>query len=135
MAILRGIFGSIKWDPAGAPGTAAVVIASLNAWTLEATTEKEDVTCYGDTNRVYLPGMPDCQGTVAGFHNAAETTLWEAARATTPGWLELLPNNTEATTKFAGLAWMDASIDCTLAAPKISGTWMAAGPWTLPSTP
>ena len=27
---------------------------------------------------------------------------------------------------------MDAEVDCSLAAPKVSGEWVAAGPWTGP---
>jgi hypothetical protein len=34
---------------------------------------------------------------------------------------------------FKGPAYMDADIDCTLAAPKLSGTFNAAGPWTIPT--
>jgi hypothetical protein len=132
MAIKTGRYGSILWDPAG--GAVTVPIISLNAWTLNQETEMEDVTCFGDENKVYIPGMKDTKGTVGGFWNSAEVTLWEAADSGTPGMLELLPNSQEPTFKFSGLAYLNASIDCSLSAPTIEGTFAAAGPWTTPGS-
>lgn len=133
MAINPGRTGVISYDPTGA-GTTVVPIASMNAWSLDASTEMEDVSCYGDANRVYLPGLRDTQGEANGFFNAADLTLWEATVATSPGWLELKPNSTD-TAVWEGKAWIDASIDCTMAAPKVSMKFYAAGPWTFPSAP
>jgi hypothetical protein len=53
MSIKTGKFGKVSWDPTG--GTTLVEIISLNAWTLSEETEMEDVTCFGDTNKVYVP--------------------------------------------------------------------------------
>jgi hypothetical protein len=130
MAIKTGRFGSVSWDPAG--GTSLSPIISLNGWTLDYSTEMEDVSCFGDTNRVYVPGLPDCKGDLSGFFNAADTTLWEAAASGTPGTLSLIHNTSDTGVKWEGLAYLSASIDCTLAAPTVKGTWNAAGPWTLP---
>jgi hypothetical protein len=48
--------------------------------------------------------------------------------------LELVPNDTEATFKFTGLAYLDADLDVKVdSAPTVTGTWMAAGPWTMAS--
>lgn len=132
MAIKTGRYGSVLWDPTG--GVTTVAIISLNAWTLNQETEMEDVTCFGDENKVYIPGMKDTKGTLGGFWNSAEPTLWEAADSATPGMLELLPNSTESTFKWSGLAYLNASIDCSLSAPTIEGTFAAAGPWTTPGT-
>jgi hypothetical protein len=130
MAIQRGIYGQVGWDPLG--GTAIVPIISLNSWTGEFTTEYEDVSCYGDTTRVYLPGMPDASGSLGGYFNAAELALFKSALSPTAGTLKLTPNVNEATIFFQGKAYMSASIDCSLEAPKVTGTWKAAGPWTVP---
>ena len=105
---------------------------SLNAWTADFKTEYEDVTCFGDVNRVYIPGMKDAGGTLGGFFNSAELALFEAAEQDTPGLLKLLPSSTEAARSSGrGPAYMDASIDASLSAPKVSGTWKAAGPFLL----
>lgn len=132
MAIKTGRYGQILYDPAG--GTTTVEIASLNAWKLSLKTEKEDVTCFGAENKVYVPGMKDVSGTVGGFWNSTDITLFEAADAPTPGLLQLVPNNTEPTFMWSGLAYMDADIDCSgLKVPKVTGTFMAADAWTGPA--
>jgi len=99
------------------------------------------VSCFGDSNRVYVPGLQDAGGTVAGFWNSSERTLFTAAATTTPGFLMLTPNTQDSslspaptpldTPFWSGLAYLDASINCSLAAPKVSGTWKAAGAFTL----
>jgi len=132
MAIKTGRYGSVMYDPAG---TTPVEVVSLNAWKASFKTDKEDVTCFGDTNKVYVPGMKDVSGTVAGFWNsdpAASGILFDAADADTPGKLKLVPNDSTAEAPFfwSGLAYLDAEIDCSMAAPKVSGEFMAAGPWT-----
>jgi hypothetical protein len=134
MAILTGRYGEVKYDPTGAGGVTAVAIASLNAWKLSLKTDKEDVTCFGAVNKVYVPGLKDVSGTVGGFWDSSDVTLFEAADAATPGLLELVPNTTETTFMWSGKAYMDADIDCSgLKVPKVTGTFMAAGPWTGPS--
>jgi hypothetical protein len=133
MAILSGRTGKVSYDPTGAGGATLVELASINAWTLDASTEMEDVSCFGDANRVYLPGLRDAQGTLGGFFNSTDLTLWEATVAPSPGMLQLMSNETDAAATWSGKAYLDASIDCSLAAPKVSAKWYAAGPWTFPA--
>lgn len=133
MAIKSGRYGTVKWDPTGAgTGPGLALIASLNKWKADFKTDHIKVTCFGDANNVYVPGMKDVSGTVDGFWNSAELALFEAADQETPGFLELSPNSTEPTFKWSGKAYMDASIDCSVdGAPAVNGTFMAAGPWTM----
>jgi hypothetical protein len=133
MAIKTGRYGDVKYSPDGV--AAGVSIISINAWKLSLKTEYEDVSCFGDENRVYIPGLRDIKGSLSGFWNSAELTLFEAAEAPTPGMLELVPNDTEPTFYWKGLAYIDADIDASLKAPKISGEFVAAGPWTGPAQP
>ena len=141
MAILSGRNGRVGYDPSpsGSP-TEAQQIESINAWTGEFSTEYEDVSCFGNSNRVYIPGLRDGSGTVAGFWNSSDRTLWNASLATTPGKLVLVPNISDTTPasgsphdapSFTGLAYIDFSIDCSLAAPKMTGNWKAAANWSL----
>jgi hypothetical protein len=90
------------------------------------------VSCFGDTNKVYVPGLRDISGTIGGFWNSSSPILIQASNLATPGYIELAPNSNEPTFIFGGLGYMDADIDCTLAAPKVSGTFKAAGPWQTP---
>jgi hypothetical protein len=129
MAIKSGRYGTIKYDPAG---VTPVALVSLKGWKLSLKTDYEDVTCFGDTNKVYVPGMRDVSGSVDGFWNSTNVILFDATEAATPGKLELAPNSTEATFIFSGLAYLDADIDCTVSgAPKVSGSFKAAGPWVM----
>ena len=129
--IKSGRYGQVLWDPTGTiPGT-PVVIASLNNWKLSLKTDRIDVTCFNDQNKVYVPGLKDISGSVAGFWNSADETLVEAADAATPGTLKLVPNSTEPTFFWVGTAYMDADIDTSVdGAPALTGTFSAAGPWT-----
>ena len=128
MAIKTGRYGTVKYDPAG---VTPVLLISLNSWKLSLKTDYEDVTCFGDTNKVYVPGMRDISGSITGFWNSTNVVIFDATEATTPGKLELAPNSTEATFTFAGLAYLDADIDCSLAAPKVSASFRAAGAWVM----
>src|SRR4029453_7516396 len=128
MAILSGRNGQVLWDPTG--GATLVAIVSLNKWKADFKTDKIDVTCFGDQNKVYVPGMKDVSGDISGFWNSADPALFDAADAVTPGMLNLVPSTVEATFFWTGLAYMDASIDTSVdGAPAVTGTWMAAGPW------
>jgi hypothetical protein len=133
--IKTGRYGKVSWDPTGAVTPTLVEIVSIKAWKGDFKTEDEDVTCFGDANKVYVPGLMDISGSFDGHWNSAELALFEAAMSPTPGTLQLMPNSTEATFVWSGLAYMDASIDCSLSAPKVTGTFKAAGPWTVPGTP
>jgi hypothetical protein len=133
--IKSGRYGTVKWAPDASVSTPTPVeIASLNSWKLSMKTNKEDVTCFGDPNKVYVPGIPDISGSLGGFFDATDLSLvLAAASGITPGILELGTNENEPTMLFKGPAYMDADIDCTLAAPKLAGTFNAAGAWTIPA--
>ena len=128
MAIKTGRYGTVKYDPAG---VTPVALISLNGWKLSLKTDYEDVTCFGDTNKVYVPGMRDISGELEGFWNSTNVVIFDATEATTPGKLELAPNSTEPTFTFAGLAYLDADIDCSLKAPKVKSSFKAAGAWVM----
>jgi hypothetical protein len=128
MAIKSGRFGTVKYDPAG---ITPVALISLNSWKLSLKTDYEDVTCFGDSNKVYVPGMRDISGSLTGFWNSTNVVIFDATEAATPGKLELAPNSGEPTFTFSGLAYLDADIDCSLSAPKISSSFRAAGAWVM----
>lgn len=133
MAIKNGRNGKVLWDPTGGT-TTLVQIVALNSWKLDNSTNYEDVSCWGDTNKVYCPGFMDVKGDFAGFWDSTELALFTAAVSGTPGTLQLMPNSTEATIFWEGLAYLDASIDCSLNAPKVSGKFQAAGSWKIPGS-
>lgn len=134
MAIKTGRNGSVRWDPTPTSPASPGEIISLNAWTLSLRTDFEDVSCFGDTNKVYVPGLRDVSGTVGGFLNLDELTLIHASAQDTPGLLELVPNTDDESPSglFSGPAYLDVDISCSLSAPKITGSFKAGGAWVLP---
>lgn len=130
MAIKSGRFGRVSWDPAG--GSALVEMAALNAWRLDQSTEMEDVSTFGSTNRAYVPGLPNTAGEFSGFWDSSDLKLWQAAASAIAGTLKLEPNRQEPGYYWQGLAYLSANIDCSLAVPTVTGTWSAAANWTLP---
>jgi hypothetical protein len=132
MARRHGKTGQVLMDPTGTiPGT-PVAIASLNNWTLDASSENVPVTAYGDTNIQYVKGLPNYEGDLGGWFDAVDTALFDAAFAGTPVGLKLVPSSLDATAFFSGLAYVDAGIECPAdGAVSIKGSWVAAGNWTM----
>lgn len=132
MAIKTGRYGEVAYDSVPASPEAPVALISIKGWKLSLKTDYEDVSCFLDTNKVYVPGLRDISGSGDGFWNSSQTTLVDASNASTPGFIKLTPNTNEPTFYFGGLGYIDADIDCTLSAPKLSFTFKAAGPWITP---
>ena len=138
--ILSGRNGEVKWDPTGAGGATAATLLSVKAFTLSMKTEKINVTCFQDQNRVYVPGMPDISGSLTGSWNSDDMALVTAARATTPGYIILIPDTTDlggtpaAPHAFEGKAYLDAELNTDVdGAPELTGQILAAGPWEFPT--
>lgn len=140
MAIKSGRNGVVKWDPTGAGGVTAVNIVSIKSFSVDMSVEQVNVTCFLDTNQVWIPGLRNIAGQLSGFYNSADLAVIEATALSSPGWLELVPDTTDPTVpaplKWSGKAYMDATVECAVdGAPVLTGKFMAAGPWTIPNTP
>lgn len=132
MARQHGSNGEVSIDPAG--GTAYVVVASLNSWTLDMARDRVDVTAFGDVNKQYVQGLPDIKGTFGGFWDPATTptAVFDVAMGSVPVGMKLVPSTLTPTNFFSGLAYLDASINVSAnGAVAISGSYVAAGAWTL----
>lgn len=137
--IKTGRYGAVRWDPAGTGSPAALEdLISINKWKLSLKTDKVNVTCFNDTNKVYVPGMKDISGSFAGFWNSSDITLFRAIDQDDPGTLELIPNlhdeigSPAIVPAWQGLAYLDADIDTQVdGAPAITGTFVAGGLWSL----
>lgn len=128
---LHGKNGQVKMDPAG--GGALVTLADVNAWTLDMSTDRVDVTAFGDTNKRRVSGLPDYQGTVAGRWNAATSPAYfTAVLAGTPVTLRLIESTADAGVYHQGLANIDGSISVdSNGAVTWTGKWDAAGNWAM----
>ena len=60
-------------------GGTAQPLAYVNDWTVNFTTAKIDVTALGDSNLVWVAGLPDASGDFTGFYDTATGQTYAAA--------------------------------------------------------
>lgn len=130
MARRHGKNGDVMMDPTGS--TTYVSIANLNNWTWDGSADPVDVTCFNNTNRVSVMGLPSYTGDLAGVWSADSVAIFDAAFAGTAVGLKLIPSTLDATAFFSGLAFLSVGVECPAdGAVTISGTWTAADNWTM----
>ena len=128
MAVYAGRVGVVYLATTGA-GVAANVI-KLNAWTINRTTDKIEVTAFGDANKTYVQGLPDLKGTFSGFWDETEAKPFTGASSTTGVLLYLYPASTAVTKYWYGPAWLDLSMNVPVSgAVTLSGNFAANGSW------
>ena len=109
----------------------AVNMVSLSAWTLDMATDKVEVTAFGDLNKTYVQGLRDIKGTLSGFWDSADDSLFDASESADGMKLYLYPASTAATIYFYGPAFIDASINVSVSgAVTVSGNFVANGSWS-----
>ncbi len=63
----------------GAKGSGGVRVASKTEWSLQRNRDYVDATTFGDTNKTYLAGLPNIQGSFSGFLDVSGDLLLNAA--------------------------------------------------------
>jgi len=106
---------------------AAVPMLNLNSWSLNRTTDKIDVTSFGDTSKAYVVSLPDAQGDLAGFWDT-DGGQYKLSAAIDGGRKFYLYPTTATTTKYwFGKAHFDISVNSTVSgAIEVSGAWAIA---------
>lgn len=128
MARYHGRKGVVYVSTTG--GSAASAVIALNSWTLDQTTDKQEVTSFLDPNKVYVQGLKDVSGTVGGFWDDTEDKLFEAADSVDGNKMYLYPSADAPTRYWYGPAWLDASINVGVGdAIGISANFVANGAW------
>jgi len=108
----------------------AIAAVSLSQWSLDRKTDKVEVTAFGDLNKVYVQGLPDIQGSLAGWFDSADDALFDGADSADGVKLYLYPSSLATSIYHYGPAWLDASIDVDVkGACAVSGSFVAAGSW------
>lgn len=108
-------------------GGTAEPVAFLNNWSLTFANEKINVTGFGDAGMVYVSGLPDTQGTYAGFYDDATVQMYTAAVDGVARKFYLYPDNTSTGKYWFGTAIFDMNIDSSVdGAVAISGSFAAA---------
>lgn len=105
-------------------------IVAMKTWELDKSTDKVPVTSFGDTNKVYVQGLPDVKGTFTGFWDNADTTFLTTSETAGGATLSLYPSSLVAGAYHYGPALVDykMSVDVN-GAVQVSGSFVANGSW------
>jgi len=74
------------------PSDAASPMAFLSDWSINFSVAKVDVTCMGDTNLIWVAGLPDASGDFSGFFDTATAQTYIAAQDGQPRNFYLYPS-------------------------------------------
>lgn len=126
MARVHGRRGRIYLGIADDSATAEPLPFQAN-WSINFTTDKVDVTCFEDSNKVYVAGLADASGEFSGFYDDASAQTYTAANDGLPRKFYLYPNRSSAGTYFFGTILPDMSISSGVdGAVTVSSSWMPA---------
>lgn len=111
----------------GTSGEATPVTFQTN-WSMDAKTDRVDVTAFGDTNKVYVAGLPDASGSYSGFFDSDANDLLLAAQDGIARKFYLYTDvANDAGDYFFGTGFFDFSVATSVSgAVTTSGTWNAA---------
>jgi len=102
-------------------------IAFLNSWSVSFSTSDVDVTSFGDTNMVYVSGLPDVSGSFSGFYDDATAQLYTAATDGVARKFYLYPSTGTTGQYWFGTATFDFAVNTGVGeAVTISGDFKAA---------
>lgn len=108
-------------------GGTAEPIPFLASWSLQAATDKQDVTAFGDGNKVYVAGLPDASGEFSGFYDDATAQTYTAAVDGVARKFYLYPSTSNNSQYWFGTILPDFSANAGVAgATEISASWNAA---------
>jgi hypothetical protein len=136
---LHGKSGAIYFD--GSKTGGGVKVAVKGEWTLARNRDYVDATVFGDVNKTYLAGLPNVQGTFAGFLDISGDLVLNAAASTTNTkniylYADDGTNGGTVALVAYGPGLVDANINCSNAdAVRLTGEFRASGAWTVPTTP
>jgi hypothetical protein len=108
---------------------AAEPVAFLNNWSINFSVDNVEVTAFGDTNKVYVAGLPDASGSYAGFYDDATAQMYTAAADGLARRFYLYPSNNNTVQYFFGTALFDMTVEGTVdGSVNVSGDFNAASP-------
>jgi hypothetical protein len=114
--------------------TEASPVAQLTDWSLNMTTDTQETTAFGATNKTYVQGLPDVSGDFKGFWNDADLIMAAAAKSSDGCKIYLYPStdaSTGAAGKYAyGPSWLNVSYATSVnGVVSSSGSFKANGNW------
>jgi hypothetical protein len=110
-----------------ASGGSAEPLPFFANWSINFAVDKADVTAMGDTNKIYVAGLPDASGQFSGFYDDATAQTYTAATDGLARKFYLYPSTLTNSQYFWGTILPDMSIDSSVSdAVKVSSSWSAA---------
>ena len=108
--------------------SAASPVAFLSDWSINFVVNKVDVTAMGDTNLIYVAGLPDASGDFSGFYDDATSQTYIASVDGLARNFYLYPNiSLDPLQYFFGTILPDFAVTGGVgAAVSIKSTWNAA---------
>jgi len=109
-------------------GAAASALPFQASWSINMNVDKQDVTAFGDGNKVYVAGLPDASGDFSGFMDDATSQTYIAAVDGLARNFYLYPDATNSPSVYwFGTVLPDFSADGAIAGPvNFKSTWNAA---------
>jgi hypothetical protein len=96
-------------------------------WSINFATDKAEVTAMGDSNKVYVAGLPDASGEFSGFYDDATNQTYTAAVDGVARKFYLYPAQTDTTKYFWGTVLPDFSVNGGAGdSVQVSASWNAA---------
>lgn len=125
MARIHGRNGRIYMGLASSAATAEP-LQFFAKWSVNFATDKAEVTAFGDSNKIYVAGLPDASGDFSGFYDDATVQTYTAATDGQARKFYLYPNTTNATQYFFGTVLPDIKVDGDVSgAVAVSASWNA----------
>jgi hypothetical protein len=110
-----------------ASGGSAEPIAFISTFDANFTSERFEVTSFGDTGKAYVAGLPDAQGQFNGFYDDATAQTYTAATDGVARKFYFYPVASVSTKYWFGTAFFDFSTSFDVGgAAAISGSWASA---------
>lgn len=101
------------------------------SWSITFETEKIDVTAMGDTNKVYVAGLPDASGEFSGFYDDATNQTYTAAVDGLARKFYLYPSTLNTAQYFFGTILPDFQVNAEVnGAVEVAASWAASTPIT-----
>ncbi len=116
-------------DTSSGGAGSAVQVTSKNKWTLDQKVDTFEVTAFEDSNKGYVVGLPDAQGTMEGFWDSGDNNVYNVIGSSVARKVYIYPdvvNNVG--TYFFTTAFFSVKQDgATSSAVNFSLTFSAAG--------
>jgi hypothetical protein len=95
-------------------------------WSINFATDKVEVTAMGDSNKVYVAGLPDASGEFGGFHDDATMQTYTAAVDGIARKFYLYPSTLDTTKYFFGTILADFNVSSGVSgAGEVTSSWNA----------